>query len=59
MTPLASVCGRSSGVVMPLLPSSWTYLLTLGDGGAGGHDLVLGHIDHGVALDQVLSFRMK
>ena len=25
MTPLASVCSRSSGVVMPLLPSSWTY----------------------------------
>ena len=28
-------------------------LLALADGAAGGHNLVLGHIDHGVALHQV------
>ena len=28
-------------------------LLTLGDGGPGGHNLVLGHVDHGVHLHQV------
>ena len=27
-------------------------LLTGGHGGAGGHDLILGHVDHGVHLDQ-------
>ena len=29
------------------------FLLALGDGAAGGHNVIPGHVDHGVALDQI------
>ena len=51
--PEAVVWGSSSGWVTPLSDSIRIFLLALGDGAAGGHDVVPGHVDHGVALDQV------